>query len=402
VADLRISELPDGTTAQATDVVPIVRAGENYKLPLSALSPAADTQVLFKDGSLVAGSSDFVFDKTLKALASGTDAVTALGKSTKRWAAAYFGGVAAVVPLVVKAHASQTAALQEWQNSSATPLSFLRKDGALQVGPTVSYIASTGTADQALSARFTQDHTYSSGRGIYSEVNHNPASGSSNIAYGIQTTVYGSASGTSTANYIAGIYGLVRQGSSRPYTQITGMTFYSPYISGGTGVVATGVGAEVSSYLDATAVCTTIKGFNVNAPTTVVGYTLANLYGIYVGNMNKAATLNYAIYTAGGTVQILTGGDAVVGLVVQGTASQSANLQEWQASNAAVLAAVTKDGYLKVGANQVVSARKTGWGAPAGTPTRTAFDTTTVTLPQLAERLKALIDDLALHGLIGA
>jgi lysophospholipase L1-like esterase len=59
---------------------------------------------------------------------------------------------------------------------------------------------------------------------------------------------------------------------------------------------------------------------------------------------------------------------------------------------------------LRVGANQVVGARKTGWGAPTGTATRTTFDTTTVTLPQLAERVKALLDDLnatAGHGLIG-
>lgn len=43
-----------------------------------------------------------------------------------------------------------------------------------------------------------------------------------------------------------------------------------------------------------------------------------------------------------------------------------------------------------------------GWGAPTGTPTRTSFDTTTVTLPQLAERVKALIDDQMEHGNIGA
>ena len=57
-----------------------------------------------------------------------------------------------------------------------------------------------------------------------------------------------------------------------------------------------------------------------------------------------------------------------------------------------------------IGANKVVGARKTGWGAPTGTATRTTFDTTTVTLPQLAERVKALLDDLnetAGHGLIG-
>jgi len=52
--------------------------------------------------------------------------------------------------------------------------------------------------------------------------------------------------------------------------------------------------------------------------------------------------------------------------------------------------------------NQLVGPRKTGWAAPTGTATRTTFATSTVTLPQLAERLKALIDDLISHGLIGA
>lgn len=54
------------------------------------------------------------------------------------------------------------------------------------------------------------------------------------------------------------------------------------------------------------------------------------------------------------------------------------------------------------GASQVVGARRTGWAAATGTATRTTFATGTVTLPQLAERVKALLDDLIAHGLIGA
>ncbi len=50
---------------------------------------------------------------------------------------------------------------------------------------------------------------------------------------------------------------------------------------------------------------------------------------------------------------------------------------------------------------QVLSTRKTGWTAATGTATKTTFVTGTVTLPQLAERVKALIDDLISHGLIG-
>ena len=50
---------------------------------------------------------------------------------------------------------------------------------------------------------------------------------------------------------------------------------------------------------------------------------------------------------------------------------------------------------------RVVGARVTGWAAATGTATRTTFDTATVTLPLLAQRVKALIDDLIAHGLIG-
>lgn len=57
---------------------------------------------------------------------------------------------------------------------------------------------------------------------------------------------------------------------------------------------------------------------------------------------------------------------------------------------------------LSVGANQVVGARATGWAAATGTATRTTFATGSVTTAQLAERVKALIDDLTLHGLIGS
>lgn len=59
---------------------------------------------------------------------------------------------------------------------------------------------------------------------------------------------------------------------------------------------------------------------------------------------------------------------------------------------------------LRVNSIQVVGARKAGWATATGTATRTTFDTATVTLQQLAERVKAVIDDLhgtAGHGLIG-
>lgn len=62
----------------------------------------------------------------------------------------------------------------------------------------------------------------------------------------------------------------------------------------------------------------------------------------------------------------------------------------------------TTNGPYQVAGTNVVGTRKTGWTAPTGTATRTGFATgdppsNTV----LAEHLKALIDDLTTHGLIG-
>lgn len=42
-----------------------------------------------------------------------------------------------------------------------------------------------------------------------------------------------------------------------------------------------------------------------------------------------------------------------------------------------------------------------GWSAPIGVATRAAFDPATVTLPQLAERTKAIIDDHLARGDFG-
>ena len=57
----------------------------------------------------------------------------------------------------------------------------------------------------------------------------------------------------------------------------------------------------------------------------------------------------------------------------------------------------------RVGLNQVVGARKTGWALPTGTLSRATFDQSTITLIQLAQRVAALLTDLYnQHSLIGA
>lgn len=60
------------------------------------------------------------------------------------------------------------------------------------------------------------------------------------------------------------------------------------------------------------------------------------------------------------------------------------------------------NGVYEVDGTQVMTNRRTGWGTPSGTADRATFDTATITLEELAQRVKALIDDGLAHGFIGA
>lgn len=66
-------------------------------------------------------------------------------------------------------------------------------------------------------------------------------------------------------------------------------------------------------------------------------------------------------------------------------------------SNAGEIAAVA----YKVGANQVVSSRVTGYGDPFGAVSRATYSTTTVTTASLAAFVAGMYTDLKAHGLIG-
>lgn len=63
---------------------------------------------------------------------------------------------------------------------------------------------------------------------------------------------------------------------------------------------------------------------------------------------------------------------------------------------------ITLSTSVRIGAVQVVGARQTGWTAATGTATRTSFATGSVTLANLAQAVKAIIDDLITHGIIGS
>lgn len=75
----------------------------------------------------------------------------------------------------------------------------------------------------------------------------------------------------------------------------------------------------------------------------------------------------------------------------------------WTFASAVVGTSTIQATGFKVGANQVVGARVTGYTAMTGTPDKaSAFATGSVTLAQLAGRVMQLQADLTTHGLIGA
>lgn len=123
----------------------------------------------------------------------------------------------------------------------------------------------------------------------------------------------------------------------------------------------------------------------------------------------QAEGTKYALYCTtsqnsgfvGGFVKNGTGAGTVLGVFNKGTGD---NLIAYDTSTGANVekAKIDSAGQYYVQTNRVLSTRKTGWTTPTGTATRTGFATSTATTTQLAETLKALIDDLVGHGLIGA
>lgn len=93
----------------------------------------------------------------------------------------------------------------------------------------------------------------------------------------------------------------------------------------------------------------------------------------------------------------------VIRFVCGNTAAlQVSPVQVTAAQNLAIAA-----GYkLRISGQPVVGPRVTGWSLPSGVSSRASFDTSSVTVQELAKRLKALLEDLHAsgtgnHGLIG-
>lgn len=219
------------------------------------------------------------------------------------------------------------------------------------------------------------------------------ATGDVEQAVGIETTVYNSRGDSSatignTTNRAVGKYVY----SAGPYKIQSGFQFagaahygftaldsengfYSISAAGKAGAAFTGLGYAVL-----------LRGQNTSSQQT---FSISSSGNVEIGNISASSTPVIDFHSSGNNIDydsriIASGGSGSVG---QGALTAQA---------ASFRFAVTQMGFF---GNAVVS-RQT-YGAPTGVANRTTFDTETVTLVELARRIKPLIDDLRSLGLLG-
>lgn len=233
-----------------------------------------------------------------------------------------------VVGLMVRGASSQTANLQEWQNSSGTALAKIDATGALNLNvatsstlttPIVLENSATGTGTGTQVVFRYGGGDYASISSIYSGTPAGPDMVFNVGGLGVQRMRIDN-NGTVTINgFSAAAQGLIVKGAA---SQTANLTEW--HNSSGTLMAA--VKADGS-----------FRAGGANGATKF----LVDQYGtLSLGtDRNNTGTPTYLFVQSQLTTDI--------GAVIKGASSQTANLQEWQNSSGTVLTSVDKDGYLQ-------------------------------------------------------
>ena len=284
-------------------------------------------------------------------------------------------GSAASVGITVKGAASQTANLQEWQNSSGTVLASVNASGGVSIGPAVSGITSGQLRTSSDTGSNYVDTTANdngfigpgiTGRRQRGTIASPTAVQSNDLLYGFFGQGWNSSASfnpnaaamrfiasqdlTSTANG-AQIVLETTANNTTVRTERIRITNGGLFLIGsttetlGSGGVASQLGVVATS---ATTVGAVIRGAasqtaNLQEWQNSAGSSIAsiNTSGGIVATQARINTSSFLGY-----VSIVSTAPANIGAVIRGAASQTANLQEWQDSTGANLALMTSGGFL--------------------------------------------------------
>lgn len=299
-----------GLASQSSDVVQIKSSTGSIVTRFDAYGSAVlNGNIVVYGNSYLSGISA-IFGATVLPISGNTN-ITALDTAN--------------TVLIVKGAVSQTANLQEWQTSSGTAVASITLGGVVS-GKGLSISTSTNT---------TNAGTFYNAAGT--------------IVFNVNTSL-------NQVDIGGGLSGIANNfGSSWGYDSSTNagfITFQTGALGGDslairrTNHVASG-DYTISTLGNMRLSTASGKNFNFNNGNIGVATTA-------IGTNNKIIVNPYSTVDNLATVQINTNAATNKGLVVQGFASQTANLQEWQDSAGNILSAITNAGSLSLAAGKQV------------------------------------------------
>jgi hypothetical protein len=238
----------------------------------------------------------------------------------------YSSGASSIVS-VIRGTTSQTADLQQWQNSAATVLA--KVDSSGNFGINVSSPAARLDVGQAVDMTILSP------------------------SVGIRSIAYVNANNGTTTGYInsstSTLYVTTKSGSNLN-------SLDDGYVANGSGIVVNGDGTVnqlisiMSSGTLYSGSITNYIGFKAKTTANYGTNTIGSSFGIIIAAQKAAhVTTGFGIVQEGlddynlfkGRTTIQSGAATYTPLSIKGAASQSANLQEWQDSTGAVLASIS-------------------------------------------------------------
>jgi hypothetical protein len=351
-----LSSLPSGTTPSATDTVVGVQGGAAVRFTCAQLVGNIVSSTA-TDGRVVAGVSSLLRGAVSTFLDSG-DAQPA-------------------------GYMSASAGLRMGPGGSTPPDTGFQRTGAAQMTQYGQIITTSGYA-----GNFVSCSTFANA--AHGLINHtvNPAqtryytnSGDANPTVGISATggITLGAGGASAVDWTL----------ARTATATATMTGGLISTGANNGLQTVSGTATHGSWTVATTTFGTFASIRLNSADAQPGM-LLSATGMQLGAGGATAPSWLLSYTSTALATITGSVAFTAGSSIRATTT-GAGLQIGSASNQLIG---------KWGSTPV--ARPGGWTAATGTATRTSFDTATVTLQQLAERVKALIDDNFTRGDHGA